>query len=256
LGDLIKAVSHLAVGVLCLEGKVIAAVRAWLVSRGEGAAGAAAVSQMLGGRDLADIIEGARKHFLYVAANKLTKEDMAVNKPDSSLRKHSKRGKLGDVDAFVSHSWSDDSDAKWEVLQQWIQEFKKDHNGQEPTLWIDKYCIDQNNIEESLACLPVFLAGTRQLLILCGPTYLQRLWCLVEIMVFIEMGGDKEHLDVRLLDDDAVPTTQTTNLRSSIRVFDPRDAKCFTDEDTAKLLAIIETTGYDRIQALVQDVFR
>jgi len=47
------------------------------VSRNEGAAGAAAVSQMLGGRALADIIEGARKHFLYVSANKLTKEDMA-----------------------------------------------------------------------------------------------------------------------------------------------------------------------------------
>jgi len=173
---------------------------------------------MLGGRALEDIIEGARKHFLYVSANLLRKEDMAKNTPDSSLGKHAKRGRLGDVDAFVSHSRHDDSDAKWE--------FKKDQNGKEPTLWIDKYCIDQNNIEESLACLPVFLFGTSKLLIICGNTYLERLWCLVEIMVFIEMGGNKENLEIRLLDGAVDPISQKTDLRSSIHAFDPRKARC------------------------------
>ena len=37
-------------------------------------------------------------------------------------------------------------------------------------------CIDQTSIDDSLACLPVFLAGCNQLLVLAGPTYTSRLW--------------------------------------------------------------------------------
>ena len=62
--------------------------------------------------------------------------------------------------------------------------------GREPTLWIDKYSIDQSNIENSLAALPVYLAGCSRLVILSGATYLQRLWCIIEMFVFMEMGGD------------------------------------------------------------------
>jgi len=38
-------------------------------------------------------------------------------------------------------------------------------------------------------CLPVFLAGCKQLYLFCGPTFLERLWCLLEIFVYLEMGG-------------------------------------------------------------------
>ena len=48
----------------------------------------------------------------------------------------------------------------------------------------DKACIDQNNIEQSLACLPVFLAGCQTLLVVAGPTYCSRLWCVMEIFTF------------------------------------------------------------------------
>ena len=51
------------------------------------------------------------------------------------------------------------AEEKWVALQEWREDFKKQHNGREPKMWIDKYCIDQDNIEESLACLPVLLAG-------------------------------------------------------------------------------------------------
>ena len=40
----------------------------------------------------------------------------------------------------------------------------------------DKACIDQDNIDRSLACLPIFLAGCKTLLITAGPTYCTRLW--------------------------------------------------------------------------------
>ena len=48
----------------------------------------------------------------------------------------------------------------------------------------DKACIDQNNIQQSLACLPVFLAGCQTLLVVAGPTYCSRLWCVMELFTF------------------------------------------------------------------------
>ena len=232
-------------GILFLdnENRLQDLVQSWLMSRGEGAAAAAGVAEMLGGRTVEEVLKLARSHFLRVKANKITKEDMAENTPNPNLRQHTKPERLGSVDAFLSHSWSDSAELKWVALQEWIEGFKKEH-GREPSFWIDKYCIDQNSIEESLACLPVFLAGCRKLVVLCGPTYLSRLWCLIEIMVFIEMGGDVNNLEVKLLEQG-----------DFIQTFDPRNARCFSDDDTERLLSIIEVTGYDRISTLVRNVF-
>ena len=41
-------------------------------------------------------------------------------------------------------------------------------------------CINQEHIEASLAGLPAYLSGCRFLLVLAGPSYLRRLWCVVE----------------------------------------------------------------------------
>ena len=125
------------------------------------------------------------------------------------------------------------------------EDFKKSH-GREPKLWIDKHCIDQNNITESLACLPAFLSGCQKLLVLCGSTYLDRLWCLIEIMVFVEMGGDLNNLEIKLFPD-LVETEAVSNL-------DARNARCFTEYDTVRLQAVLEVTGHDCIAATVKKV--
>merc|ERR1712070_298312 len=145
------------------------------------------------------VLEMSRERFRCIGADNIRQEDMAQNTPNPERQKLTKAAKLGEPDAFLSHSWHDDAEEKWEMLQEWRESFKKHHKGREPKLWIDKYCIDQSNISESLACLPAFLFGCKKLLILCGKTYLDRLWCLIEIMVFIEMGGEMSNLEVRLL---------------------------------------------------------
>jgi len=135
--------------------------------------------------------------------------------------------------------------------------------GTEPKLWIDKYSINQTEIEQSLACLPVYLAGCQKLLILCGTTYLKRLWCLVEIFVFIQMGGNLENLEVILLDDSLVSTStsvprsslHSTCLDEQIRTFDPREARCCEDYDTERLHAVLGAGGYEEMLTLVQKVF-
>jgi len=234
------------------------------MSRGEECHAAAGVAALLGSHGPEEVLALANKTFMYIAANKLQKEDMAEKTPNPELARLAKKGHLGSVDAFVSHSWSDSPELKWQALQQWCSDFKL-KNRREPKLWIDKYCIDQNNIEESLACLPVFLAGCTKLLILCGKTYLQRLWCLIEIMVFLEMGGDTSNLEIKVIDGAKITAARgsgrasgnhtSQSMQNALEVFDPRDARCFTEEDTRRLQAVVEIIGYDRIGDLVHGAF-
>ena len=68
----------------------------------------------------------------------------------------------------------------------------------------DKACIDQNNIQQSLACLPVFLAGCQTLLVVAGATYCSRLWCVMELFTFAR--SERSWLFRTLLYIDRAPT--------------------------------------------------
>lgn len=110
---------------------------------------------------------------------------------------------LGECDAFVSHAWSDPAGAKWAALRAWAERFEAEE-GRWPKVWVDRVCIDQAppppnlasparrerrlftpprceqaNIEASLPCLPIFLAGCHTLVILAGPSWSSRLWCVL-----------------------------------------------------------------------------
>ena len=112
-------------------------------------------------------------------------------------------------------------------------------------------CIDQLNIEKSLACLPVFLAGCKQLLVLAGPTYTSRLWCVMEIFVFVRMGGQATDMVVHLLDG-------TEHLATSLTRFDAGKANCFLDRDKQRLLAVIEASfgTFTSFNQLVRRIFK
>ena len=75
--------------------------------------------------------------FRCITLDKLTKEDMLNNQPDQSLFSKSWSAPLGGVDAFISHSWSDDPGCKYDNLQVWRGMFIDEH-GREPRVWIDK----------------------------------------------------------------------------------------------------------------------
>ena len=86
--------------------------------------------------------------------------------------------RLGEVTAFLSHSWKDEEEipgAKYTAIAQWAH-CQRRETGHEPTLWLDKACIDQTNIDQALTCLPIFLAGCQRLLVVAGPTFCRRLW--------------------------------------------------------------------------------
>ena len=115
---------------------------------------------------------------------------------------------------------------------------------------LDKACIDQHDIERSLASLPVFLSGCEQLLILAGETYASRLWCVMELFVFVRMGGTRDEMHVKLLGETAKLATRLTK-------FDAGKARCFLDDDRQRLWAVIEASfgTFEPFNALVKGIF-
>lgn len=79
------------------------------------------------------------------------------------------------IDYFVSHSWDDDPEQKWEALKKFCSDFFK-KNKRYPTLWLDKVCIDQRNSAKALEVLPINIASSKKMLVIMSSTYLSRLW--------------------------------------------------------------------------------
>ena len=189
-------------------------------------------------------IKRAREHFLALSVNDLTLADLASNE-DTGLGGKVVRAALGGVDAFFSHSWRDPAEPKFAAVMAWARRFETSNDGRAPLIWLDKACINQTAIEESLALLPIFLSGCNTLLIVAGPTYSSRLWCVLECFIFLKMGGSIDRIEL-------YPITPDVESRfalqvNSIRVvhtlvdFESGRATCFKPEERNHLLSVIET---------------
>jgi len=154
--------------------------------------------------------------------------------------------KLGTCDAFISHSWHDNPHVKWEALQQWRSDFIV-KNRREPVVWFDKASIDQNNIEDDLRCLPIFLYGCKELVILCGTTYLSRLWCIVEIFTFVHMGGEVDRIRLVPLIRNGHEHEDEAAIREAFIHFDAEQCECFDANDKDRMLTIIYAAFGDMI---------
>jgi hypothetical protein len=165
--------------------------------------------------------------------------------------------RLGKCDAFLSHSWHDNSEARWLALQQWRGEFI-DRAGREPRIWFDKCCIDQTDIEQDLAGLPVFVSGCRQTVVLCGTTYLTRLWCIMELFTLAHMGGNKQRMTVLPVIRAGYEVEDSEAIRQSLRNFDARQCDCSRKEDKDRMLDVICTVygTIDNFNVAVRDLFR
>lgn len=138
-------------------------------------------------------------------------------------------------------SWHDDARLKFAAIQRWRQQFLAVH-GREPTVWLDKLCIDQENIEAQLASLPVYLAGCRSVLALSGPSYFQRLWCVLELHIFYQMGGQLEQIVFEPIH--TLPGERSAaSAVADYAPFDVRNARASDPRDEGRLLAVIEGSG-------------
>ena len=149
------------------------------------------------------------------------------------------------IDFFISHSWADKKDE--EGLRQFISALETcsvnflGQNKREPTLWLDRFCINQKSLD-GVALLPVNVLACEKFLILLGPTYLTRLWCLWEIFVLFifsnkELGLEKIEID--LLVDKKTIRTQLEN-------FDIDNAHCYDPNEEYKLKYILLEVVQDK----------
>jgi hypothetical protein len=178
---------YLLVAVLSLGGALLTTttnrgrVIRWLGSLGthdSALQNSASVASLIGQRSAAEAYVAASRNFRAQPLSTLTRHELMDNEPDPALHAKTIAAELGEVDAFASHSWSDEGSAKYDGLHEFAAELQAEGKAHvdDVLIWLDKACIDQSNIDEALAGLPVFLAACKQLLVLAGPTYTSRLW--------------------------------------------------------------------------------
>ena len=195
-----------------------------IAAKGEARA-AAAVAGLVGGRSPTEALKHGTETFCGLPLTGLSEGDFTTSS-DTGLHAKTVKVGLGEVHAFLSHSWHDDPSAKWTALSAW------GNKNAGALLWLDKACIDQQKIDESLAALPVYLSGCKELLIVVGPTYTRRLWCVMELFVFLQMGGSLERVTALALPGKEV--------QQELATFDAAKAQCFKQEDRERLLGIVE----------------
>ena len=136
-------------------------------------------------------------------------------------------------DFFISHSWRDDADDKYRAVKLIADRFEEE-NGFEPTLWIDKYCIDQDQIGESLRYLPVYVAASNMVVLLIGPTYLSRLWCLWELFVIHSTRSLRDAIYWSI-----APFTIEEDILDLARNFSVDQAESFSGKDKDAIISMI-----------------
>jgi len=209
-------------------------IHRWLGSVGKSGSKeqeAAAVASLIDGYagGVAAALETAADMFYVLPLQNLSAADL-TSSADTGLNTKVTHAMLGSCDAFMSHSWQDDGNKKFARLHE------HEWGAADPSIWLDKACIDQRRIDQSLVVLPIFLSGCRILLVLPGATYASRLWCVIELYVFFQMGGEREALVVKPLDPN------DADVIVSLAQFDAAKAQCFLAHDREKLLAIIESS--------------
>jgi hypothetical protein len=260
-----------------------------LAMQGESMRTAAGIAAMIGGREAPEVIAFARSHLRAIPASQISEAVIRSSARRLDVYEMSKPVRMGDIDAFISHSHYDDPAARLEAIHAWRARFIATY-GREPLCWMDVYCIDPRHFEQCISSLPVFLAQSHNLLVLVGRTYLSRLWTLAELYVFLEMGGQLADIEAVALGEwqasavalgetrasaptaDAptagarpgaqLPTAPPSgggtgvSLETSVAAFDVRRCQCASPEDRMILLSIVRQSfaGLDAFNARIREL--
>ncbi|CAK9098860.1 Uncharacterized protein SCF082_LOCUS46320 [Durusdinium trenchii] len=154
-------------------------------------------------------------------------------------------GRTEVIDFFVSHSWSDSPERKWKALQIVVQRFYE-QKGRYPTMWVDKFCIDQRDLADGLRVLPVNVMSCRKMLCLCGKTYPTRLWCAWELCVLLSFMS----MDMALKQLMVFPLCQSSLIQ--LTTFDCSISRCFDPNEEFRLRRVIEAIGTFRFETKIR----
>ena len=212
---------------------------------------AAVVASLLGGRGAVEALSTAKTRFRaidisdlgasdfgprvvqHVSASRASGSTLISNSARNNVYQKSRHVPFGDVDGFVSHSVRDDDPAVLSKLQSWGESIVAPANNDAPTVWLDTVCLDNNELSIDLLCLPIFVSGCRHFLIINGPTWASRLWCVVEFFTFVQVTNNG-------LDNVVILSPSIDMQSQSIRIVSSK-AQCAFARDRHALLAAIES---------------
>ena len=158
------------------------------------------------------------------------------------------------IDFFLTHSWHDDPIKKFQIMQQVAATFMQKHQ-HEPSFWLDKACIDQENLADDLRVLPVSVMACNVVLATCGSTYVHRLWCIWELFVllaFLPLEAVMERLHVVAME--AEKDEGEYWFTGKLRCFDVADAHCYDPNEEARLRSVIDALGASNFNAKIHNL--
>ena len=169
---------------------------------------------LLGSGHVPTALGQARSRFRAIRADVIVSPNVLRVRHDGSqlpLVPFARRLPLGECDAFISHAWVDPPSSRLHAMQRWHAAFMREH-GRVAHVWLDQFCVDPSNTQADLACLGGFIAGCRKFVIVASPAYAARLWCVLELVTFLEMGGTMQDVVVvPLIGSDGPAHTATAN---------------------------------------------
>ena len=150
------------------------------------------------------------------------------------------------IDYFMSHSWSDDKILKIKELKRFAKTFHSE-NERQVTLWFDKCCIDQRDPGNCLLVLPINIGACKNMLVVVGETYMQRLWCVWEMFILFTFC----HKELALDRIEVLPLIPIPDVIKQFENFDLNHAHCFSPNEEYKLRSIIGQVGVERFEMCV-----
>ena len=207
------------------------------------------------------LVKLATESLYCICCSDITEELMVRSPRDNPMPTVGGRNTLarrcspGEIDWFISHSWNDDPLEKWKVLQDEARNFKRE-KGRWPLVWLDKVCLSQENVGQSLKCLPIYLLACKGVLVLGGETYISRLWCIWELYTRFVVSDSTPNVVIREFEDGAEHRAARANVaipmvadeghlpfRTQIEHFNLGiDTRCYDPNEEAKILAAIRAS--------------
>lgn len=180
----------------------------------------------------------------------LIRASSVVVVPEGSLFNFSRPLEPGEkIDFFLSHSWHDDARAKWSELVKVAASFRA-QRGRFPTIWLDKLCIDSSLKVDGLKVLCANVLACDKVMVLLGPTYSSRLWCVWELFTVLAF----QRLESALAQVMILPLVgEGAAELAALQHFDMDHARCFDPNEEARLRRVICALSRSHFNEAVRD---
>jgi len=213
-----------------------------------------------------ELMKLAQSNLRCIDWSNITYELMSQSTGDLVTYRLSRPMRKGEqIDFFMSHSWYDDAKIKWARLTEFVNDFIHKY-GREPTFWLDKVCIDQDNIGDGLKVLPVNVMACKRMLVLCGPSYPTRLWCAWELFTLFSFQAHNAALRrvvlISLSEPEAGMESATASPpgankkevsgKEKLMNFQVTDSHCYDPNEEHKLRSVIAAVGEARFNQSIQ----